>query len=297
MGDTMKRIFISVIVLCGLMPLPSIAQKGIADPVTGNAAINFWGRVVDQNGAPIGGATVSLTLDYGWTTSPIHGGMKQTRQILKTDAGGNFAFTNVQGHGITINSIDQPGYQLSPTVSRSYRYSWSADIFHPNEKSPVVFRMWEKMGGEPLVADSKFYGVNPDGQPYTIDLLAHKKTAGTGVPGDIIVRIHRPKEIKPRSKFDWSYSIEVVDGGIIATNDDFMYRAPEAGYQDKYEFSMPASSTNWLPEIDHQQFYVKSRNGKVFGSLQVRVIPDYNDRSVFDVHYAANPSGSRNLER
>jgi hypothetical protein len=89
----------------------------------------------------------------------------------------------------------------------------------------------------------------------------------------------------------------VVDGGIIATNDDFMYRAPEAGYRDKYEFAMPATSTNWLPEIDHQQFYVKSRNGQVFGSLEVRVIPDYNDRSVFDVHYAANPSGSRNLER
>jgi hypothetical protein len=291
------RTAIISLVLSSLFPSASLAQIGIADPVTGNATISFWGKVVDQDNNPLPGAKVSLALDYGLAISPTEGGLRRTNLALQTDQNGSFAVSNLQGHGFDIKSIEKDGYKLSERVSRSYSYSWSANIFHPDQQNPVIFRMWKKLGSEALISGDDFYGVNPDGRAYTIDLLTRKKFEGVGMTGDIIVRIKRPPELKPRTKFDWSYSVEAVDGGILQTNDEFTYRAPESGYRDRYEYVASASSTNWTPELRDQEFYVKSRNGQVFGTLVVKVIPEYNQQSVFAIQYSVNPSGSRNLER
>jgi hypothetical protein len=146
------------------------------------------------------------------------------------------------------------------------------------------------------VTGSKFYGMIPDGRPFTIDLLKQEKKAGISLPGDIVVRINRPAKIPLRTKYDWSYSIEPIDGGIIYTNSDFLYRAPTSGYESKYEFIMSATNSHWMPGVRGEQFYIKSRNGHDYGGLVVEVIPDYNDRSVFKVDYTVNPASSGNLE-
>jgi hypothetical protein len=178
-----------------------------------------------------------------------------------------------------------------------YSYSAAADIFHPDPKNPIIFKMWKKGVVESLIVGSKFYGINPDGQPSTIDFVQQKKKNGINLPGDIIVRVERPATIQPRTKYDWSYSIEAVDGGVISTADEFLYRAPMTGYQPKYEFTMSATNANWHSEVKNQQFYFKSRNGQVYGAFVVEIIPYYNDKSVFNVQYSVNSSGSRNLER
>jgi hypothetical protein len=293
----MKQVFIRLLFLCGYLPFSSTAQIGVADPATGNAPINFYGRVLDQDGEPLAGVKVTFDVRIAYPNAATGMRMGEEKSTPQSDANGNFTLTGMSGYSIKIESVEKIGYKLSDKFNHEYVYSWSGDIFHPDPNNPVIFKMWKQIGSEHLITGGKFYAVNPDGRPYTLNLLEDTKSEGTNAPGDIIVRVHRPQQIKPRTKFDWSYSIDVVDGGIIHTNDDFMYRAPEAGYKDKYEFTVSAASTNWLPEVEHQQFYVKTRNGRVFGCLEVRVIPDYNDHSVFDVHYAANPSGSRNLER
>jgi len=68
-----------------------------------------------------------------------------------------------------------------------------------------------------------------------------------------------------------------------------------SGYQSKVEITMLASDPKWTPEFQGT-FYIKSRDGKVYGHIQIEVIPAYNDSSVFSIKSLANPSGSRNLE-
>jgi hypothetical protein len=157
--------------------------------------------------------------------------------------------------------------------------------------------MWKKGPTERLIVGSKFYGIAPDGRAYTIDFLQQKKMEEANSTGDIIVRIHRPATIPLRTKYDWSYSIEAINGGILHTDDEFVYLAPESGYQPKYELTMSVTNAHWQGGVRGEQFYLKSRNGQVYGSIVVEVIPDYRDKSVFNVQYHINPSGSRNLER
>ncbi len=213
-----------------------------------------------------------------------------------TDITGNFKVLGAYGAIITVVSVEKKGFQLSKKTNRTFSYTLPAN-FHPDPNSPVIFQMWRNGAEESLVSNKKVYGIIPDNRPYTIDLLRHKKIEGLGGVGDIIVRISRPPTIPQRSKFNWSYSIEAIDGGITHTYDEFLYRAPESGYRPRYEVSMSATNAYWQPEVRDEQFYIKSRNGKLFGCLTVEVIPDYNDKSVFKVEYYVNPSGSRNLER
>ncbi len=212
----MKILTVFFGVFFGLFPFTSSGQIGVADPVTGNATINFWGQVLDHEGNPIAGAQVNLTVDYGWTRSPTEGGMAQKTIALKTDEGGNFAVTNEQGHGFDVKSIEKEGYRLSNKVSRSYSYSWSANIFHPNQNSPVIFKMWKTNGAEPLIQPHEWNGnVSCDGATNRFDLInGHRGTSG----GLQIVCSRTPLEPKHpgRHPFDYSFQIAIIGGGIQA---------------------------------------------------------------------------------
>lgn len=188
-----------------------------------------------------------------------------------------------------MEQMTKDGYELSPKIPRNY------GITGGSTEDPVIFQMWKKGISESLIQGSKFYGIIPDGRTYTIDFLQQKKIEGDNASGDIKVSIVRPKVVVPREKFDWSFDIEGVQGGLVETQDEFMYLAPEAGYQPKYVVNMLANDPNWKREIDKLQFYFQSRDGKVYGRFVVDIIPDYNEQSVFNVRYAVNPNGSRNL--
>lgn len=82
----------------------------------------------------------------------------------------------------------------------------------------------------------------------------------------------------------------------MATDDEFMYLAPESGYQKTYTFTMSSTNANWKRELDGLRFYLKSRDGQVYGRFIFDIIPDYNDVSVFNVRWAVNPNDSRNLQ-
>jgi hypothetical protein len=58
---------------------------------------------------------------------------------------------------------------------------------------------------------------------------------------------------------------------------------------------MTAADPSWQEQIS-RTFYIKSRDGKVYGHFHVNIIPNYNDTSVFDMESYVNPAGSRNLE-
>jgi hypothetical protein len=110
------------------------------------------------------------------------------------------------------------------------------------------------------------------------------------------VKIDRPQNVKWGARgYNWSCEIEGVGGGVIETQDEFMYRAPESGYLPRYDMSISASDGHWSDEAK-RQFYLKSREGKVYARLEVEILANYQDKAVFSVKYYANPSGSRNLE-
>lgn len=155
--------------------------------------------------------------------------------------------------------------------------------------------MWKQGQHEPTVSQKGFYGFQPDGRAYVVDLLTGKNVEGNAEHGDLPVRIIRPDTIKPREKYLWALEIAVVDGGLVEAGDDYLYQAPEAGYLPAVKIEMDPEKAGWTSVLK-KAYYLKSRGGKVYGAVQMTVRPNYGNGSSMQIESVLNPNGSRNLE-
>jgi hypothetical protein len=215
-------------------------------------------------------------------------------EVLSRDDG-RFAIEGFRGSVMEIAKIRKEGYRPSPANRWSFAYydSSPSSIFRPDADAPMILRMWKSSGAERLIHASKFYGIVPDGRSYGIDLLNEQKVEGG--TGDFKVRIKRPDQINHQMNYTWSFVIECVEGGVIETADDFMFLAPENGYQPVYTLVLDHTLSEWSDRVS-KKFFVKSRDGQVYSRMEVEVFSYYQDSAVFSVKYFANPAGSRNLE-
>jgi hypothetical protein len=291
----MKQLFLIPLLVCSLWPCSSLAQIGVADPVTGNAAINFYGRVVDQDGQPISGAKVALRVLVGYLHSPTELATRYDKTTNQTDVNGDFTLIGASGHSVEIESIDKSGYKLSDKVSRMYPYSWSAGIFKPDTNNPVIFKMWKQQGTETLVQPPAWNGnVSCDGTTNRFNLLDGKKN----VNGDLeIICLKSPINILPRENkpFDYKFEIAVLGGGVQPTEDEFTYLAFEGGYSSSFTLGQKADDPGWQGRVK-KEFYIKTADGH-YGRLSVDWYSSLQNPTHLDWNCSINPTGSRNLER
>lgn len=259
-----------------------------------NVPIAFWGKVVDQDNHPLPGVRLTLKVrrwNLGHFLNP------ESRFVTyekETGSDGLFQITDARGDLLTVESAQKEGYEVSPRALKNYGYNISTN-FSPDPTSPVIIKLWKKGLRSELIKGSKFYGIVPDGHSYTLDLINHRKGEGASAEGDLRVNIVRPPQVRPQTKYEWSFAIEAIGGGLLETEDEFMYRAPESGYVSRFERVFDPSKPDWRNEAT-LRLYLRSREGRVHARLIVEVLSDYNDKSIFNVSYALNASGSRNLE-
>jgi hypothetical protein len=256
-----------------------------------NKPIEFYCEIIDQDGNPISGVKLKIEVHHLKIIVPVAWGDEEQSIPIEKESGidGRIEIHEATGDGFQVESVGKTGYQLSPQTPNHF------GPVSGSFENPVIIKMWKIGERAQLISGNKFWGIIPDDRTYTMDFLKQTKLEGNNASGDIRVRIIRPAQIKPREKFDWSFEIEGIQGGVIQNQDEFMYLAPETGYQ-KYEFSMSTNNPNWKREMDGMQFYFQSRNGNVYGQFVVDVIPDYNEQSIFNVKFSVNPNGSRNLQ-
>jgi hypothetical protein len=163
--------------------------------------------------------------------------------------------------------------------------------------------MWNLKGPEPMIhKEMSSRTIQPDGRVYTVDFIKNQITEGTNTPGDMTIQIQRPPDIKPREKFDWSFTMAANGGGFIeVTNDAYLNEAPGDGYQRQYQMVRYATNvlnySTWPLYRTDRTFYLKSRGGQVYGHFQIKELePDYRGKAALRIESFINPSGSRNLE-
>lgn len=251
--------------------------------------INFWGKVVDENDAPVADAHVH----FSWNViadEKFWNGTDETNVV--SDSNGLFSLLDRRGKRLSARASKE-GYHTPKSEFFSFEYANPYDgLFIPKSNEPVVFHLRKKVETEPMIHGRQLYDFKTDGTPYYLDLLTGKKFTEKPVGWDLAISLIR-SESNTEQKFNWTVKIETSGGGLIETNSDFMFPAPEAGYNN-VELGQEASGPRWRSGATFS-FFFKSRN-KIYGQFKAGVYPKYRTNAAIDLNYYVNPSGSRNLE-
>jgi hypothetical protein len=248
---------------------------------TWQSPIDFYGKVVDENSNAIAGAQIS----FHWVEIPDASGNRDTNS--ESDAAGLFSLHGQRGPDLSV-SISKEGYYATRGGAT---YGPGNPDFSPNASNPVVFQLRKKGKGEPLIVLKRNYSLPRDGKPVSIDL-----STGATMQSDrgnlVIQCLTEDQEKASGGKYNWRCVITIPRGGVTLTHEEPAFLAPENGYTESTEISMPSSRQDWKDEVNLKLYYWLP-DGR-YGRMNLSIIAGGQHFCIIDS--ALNPSGSRNLE-
>jgi hypothetical protein len=268
---------------------------------TRNVPIVFWGKVVDQDNAPLPGVKVRTSVRRWQVIASPLGDATFPRTETSTGSDGQFAIDGGKGDSLTIEALEKEGYTPEPRALRTVGYT-PPNKFTPDPKNPLVLRMWKADLKAQLVRGSKRCSLVPDGRVYTLDLLTGTLAESPAGEGDLRFSFQRPADAVwgRRQHFDWSMEIQAVRGGFLEELDIYsaMFQAPQEGYTNPYTMKMAATASSWSGSTGRKRFYLKSRDGQNFARLEIfgSVLNPQDKQARLNISYAVNASGERLLK-
>jgi hypothetical protein len=254
--------------------------------------INFFGKVVDQDNLPLPGADIRFV----WNDTSSRG----TSESKTTSASnGRFALADQRGKGLSVY-VSKEGYHTSGGIGgMSFEYAafFEGNYHQPDPESPVTFRLIKKLEAEPLVARrvSQYLPAAYDGETYFYD--PRSGTLGRVCPLGGALKLNFERSQSPRGQlFDWTWTVEAVNGGLQETKDEFAQLAPENGYVGSWQMSEAATMQPFRRGAK-ADFYVRTADNH-YARVDIE-LSHPNSRSAgpnLRVSSFLNPSGSRNLE-
>lgn len=292
--------------------------------VAANQSVVFYGKCVNQDGEPIGGVSVKAKLTKmrkTMTSALANDGFKYYEYLeTKSDENGRFEFID-KGSYLLLESIKKDGYMDARGPGRGFQFgqvlygSAMAGMHEPDPLDPVVFTMWEKGdGSEALLTKRPEGGAGgPDvnigksaaGRPFYFDFSRGERSNNLAADslriigkneGDAHWDPVKLKNVVNNRYYPWSFQLDLPGGGLLETDDLFLFRPPESGYQESYEFAVTDAPEDWAGDVFGKKFYFKTGNGN-YGSfiLDVRSSAQGDVRFYFDKVFF-NPNGERDLE-
>lgn len=274
-----------------------------------NQPMDFYGQVLDQANQPVKGLKIAIKafslIDP--TGKSEDWDQDEKEYELTSGADGRFEFRGKKGAGIEVELQRKEGYLYSINTRKSFDYDPTDDptgrypLHKPDAQRPVVFRVWKAQGGETVVKweahGSK--AIPQDGTFVAVDLLEHEFRAAESLAADFRVALTAeiPPNAKPSYKCRWSVRIEAIDGGLVVTADEYMYLAPESGYQTAVEFVFDPANADWERGRQPIKFYLQSGGGTYCARVTLDIGPrvDLPTGTVL-IQSVINLTGSRNLE-
>ena len=249
--------------------------------------IVFYGKVVETDGTPIAGATVSIS-----AADSMQDNHSKYERI--TDSAGLFSIST-HGMGLVIN-VSKDGYYKTSQSGGSFGYSKMGGPTneHPDPKNPAIFVL-KKMGiAEPLIMIHRDVKILKNGTLVQMN-LATGDTYNVA-KGDIQVEAWTHDEGIPpnhNQPYDWRCTITVPGGGLQPRSGEFNFEAPTDGYQVNDVLDMPASATPWSKVIS-REYFLKLANGDY---ARVSFTMRAGGAHFFSITSYLNPQpGHRNLE-
>lgn len=261
-----------------------------------NAPIEFFGKVVDERGNPVEGASTFYIVG----TLSLEG--SPTLDGPRTDSSGLFSITGKRGPTLSV-WVEHDGYHKTGTAKQRFEYArkdYTLGNEPPtpprNSNAPSIFVLKRKGMAEPLVYHQRIRTKLPmNASPITIDA----RTGQSGGRGNEVISISMRSDgdklpLNTFHPFDWSVTIEVPGGGVAERMDALDFEAPEDGYLPQQTINMPTSLPQgaWKSDIQ-RDFFVKFPSGN-YGRIRLNISGD-KGRSISEVFLNPTP-GNRNLE-
>ena len=283
-------------------------------------ALISMARVVDQNDDPIEGVKVLVELsgwnqEFGkrkWFFFEKKGLQSDHELILHTDANGRFSVENQRGNRVRtpFEFFEKAGY-LFPVVhfkqlTSKFHYGGyfhEDEKHHPDPDQPVLFWMWKRSLNPPsrLIKRKSGYAFKMDGKWYGRDMITEERLSLKDPRADLIFSAQIDQLGDDPSEYDWELTLEMLEGGIQATDDTHLFLAPKDGYEKKIVIKR-RSPESYQNNYDYRGgFYLRSYEGRVHASVYIwaeirRDWGDSGDVIALEYVWLINPFGSRSLE-
>jgi carboxypeptidase family protein len=252
-----------------------------------SAPIEFFGRVVDNTGRPISGATVfySAAAQYFGPS---------TKYSTVSDRDGLFSLRGAKGAGLYVE-VSKEGYERIANKSyRTFGFGMQGGDSAPTQDNPAVFILRKRRIADPLVHVDRDLAVARDGTPLEVNLVTGKPVSRGH--GDLKVECWT-NNVSPdpnaNERYDWHFRMTVPGGGILERADsELSFEAPENGYEPSIEYQMSQTAERWRRDHDGQ-YWVKLGNGN-FARIRFRITT--GGSHFVSITSYLNPSGSKNLE-
>ena len=238
----------------------------------GNVPINFWGRVVDQEGLPLPEVRIAYaySIHHGNDLGVAWIEFETKNGEATSDQDGAFAITGLTGHDLTIESLVRPGYLYRGRRQLAYVFhgDTSAVKFEPRRDKPVCIMMIQVSATEPLIHVKGGLRVSGDG-------TGGRWSLWSGEPdddGELVVSLRRDPAVleRPSQLAAWSADLQVIGGEIVqAPSEEEVHRAPEAGYSA----TVPYPKEPQRAGVRVRSFYLRTANSN-YGRIQVELYPD-----------------------
>ncbi len=252
---------------------------------------DYYGKVIDQHGDPVVGATVKVDIGYypfipNGNFYPSH-----KKRKLVTDSEGKFSIVGEEGESVRIDPVPNGKYDFSYPELFALTFSRVGieglkKVGNPDK--PVIFHAWKKTEAEPLYYGEIFQKIPQDGQFHSINIPA--------LNGTMKVAFIIDPNGTPSKPLDWTVRLKVDGGGVIETEDIFLNEAPKDGYLLSWSKSHKKTDPQFSEWGGKKNFYIQGLNGSVYGRMEVEFVAYYNDVGVVDAKWWLNPNGSRNLQ-
>jgi len=266
-----------------------------------NSPVEFWGKVVDEEGNPVSGARaeISITNKFSWNPTADS---TRTKYVKMSDSSGLFSLLGKKGGSLYVN-VYAEGYVPSKDkkterdLSRaSLSYSGKNDSMHfqrPTEGDPMVFVLRKKNPVANLAHDfKKRVSVGKNGETQKIELKTERKAIG------LEVRCWSSCPVPfTYDRYDWRAEIEIAGGKLQAITELEPVTAPTEGYQQVFQVEMPKDTQeNWLRSSPNGQrdFWVLFDDG-TYAKARIEVRTGRTHEVDVEVWY--NVDGTNNFEQ
>lgn len=236
--------------------------------------IHFYGKVVNEHGAPVAGAQIEI----GVNDKPYEAGSKY-HKISSDD--GSFGISGVHGIALSI-AIEMEGYER---LFYNFKIIDNPDM--PTLSDPFIFVLISEGNSSDILGTKQMSKISKEGKPYIFKLFGEHEN----IASDLVITAWR-EEAELNHRFDWACQLEIPGGGLVECIDDSNTHAPQDGYNEITSFAMDKTSDDWVSQ-DSKYYYFKLPTG-YYGKMHFKMVSGGDHFFVLEAQL--NIAGQRDLD-